>query len=283
DREAAADDSGPDLRRRRRAVRRGRGAAACAGVNYSGPARGTTRALAARSWRRFIMSVFEERGFFWWHDEVVPHGSLVPENHSPGLLKIDDDGLSYLDLDTYLVSSEDQRNGRSRFPILDDPIRINRNIVGISKTTSEYIMLSEIHLYGGRLSIGGVSFENYTAYKCLILNSRPAFDINSAGFHQISMDLSEIAGWFRLGLVKIKKSNGRISLIYKRQRDLLFGTSEGQISITFDDPDIQKDQGNRTEIKSTCTLTWTFANNVGDRSVEQKVRGIQDLFILRTD
>lgn len=48
------------------------------------------------------MSVFEERGVFWWHDEAIAEGLLAPDAHVAGLLRVEENGRAVLEPDGYL-------------------------------------------------------------------------------------------------------------------------------------------------------------------------------------
>ena len=47
------------------------------------------------------MTILEQQGFFWWHDEPVPDDSLTPASYASGLLRIEDNGRSVVELDGY--------------------------------------------------------------------------------------------------------------------------------------------------------------------------------------
>ena len=50
------------------------------------------------------MAILEERGLFWWSDEPVPEHQFAPDSCLTGLLTIDDDGRTRLELDGYFPS-----------------------------------------------------------------------------------------------------------------------------------------------------------------------------------
>jgi hypothetical protein len=53
------------------------------------------------------MAILEERGLFWSADEPVPEKQFAPDSCLAGLLTIDDDGQTRLDLDGYLPTPLD--------------------------------------------------------------------------------------------------------------------------------------------------------------------------------
>jgi hypothetical protein len=45
------------------------------------------------------MAILEGRGLFWWADDPIPANQFAPNSCVSGLLKIDNDGSSSLELD----------------------------------------------------------------------------------------------------------------------------------------------------------------------------------------
>jgi hypothetical protein len=108
------------------------------------------------------MSVFEERGVFWWHNEAIAEGLLAPDTHVAGLLHVEDNGRAVLELDGYLSNPHGPMAPMAREPV-------TRCIQGLLKGSGERVLLCDLNRNGGRFSTNGMSYEKFSAAHCPIV------------------------------------------------------------------------------------------------------------------
>jgi hypothetical protein len=99
-------------------------------------------------------SILERRGFFWWHEEILPDQVLAPDSSVAGLLRIENNGRATLELDAYLPNPRGPFAGMAGEPAAGC-------IQGIVKGSNERVLLCNILRTGGRFSSNGISFERY--------------------------------------------------------------------------------------------------------------------------
>jgi hypothetical protein len=110
------------------------------------------------------MSVLEQRGVFWWHDEAIAEGLLAPDAHAVGLLRVEDNGRAVLELDGYLSNPHGPMAAMTREPV-------TRCIQGLLKGGGDRVLLCDLNRNGGQFSTNGISFERFSAAHCLISRS----------------------------------------------------------------------------------------------------------------
>lgn len=76
------------------------------------------------------MSILDERGLFWWHDEPLADRQFAPDSAVTGHLIIDEHGVARLELDGVLLIG-----GKPSSPLLmgDDSAIRGRSLRGILK------------------------------------------------------------------------------------------------------------------------------------------------------
>jgi ApeA N-terminal domain 1 len=176
------------------------------------------------------MAVLEARGFFWWHGEEIPASLLAPESHVPGVLRIDDVGRIELELDGQLRSD----HGPMARVLGDQHELKDKQIAGLLKETSQYLLLYDLARHGGRVSFGGVSYDGYAAMDCLVGDSNLIEASGSPLFQELLVDLVGLEEWFSLGTIQANTTEGETSAVYKKQKDITYKVEGGKVSIEFD-------------------------------------------------
>jgi len=115
------------------------------------------------------MTVLEEQGFFWWYHEPIPDGKFAPDSCVPGLLKIDDDGRTTLELHGYLPT---EHGPMSALLGAEDAKLKSESIEGFLKVSNKQVLLCNLSRYGDRFSSNAPSYENYLAQHCLVGDSK---------------------------------------------------------------------------------------------------------------
>ncbi|UTD29405.1 HEPN domain-containing protein [Bradyrhizobium sp. WD16] len=173
------------------------------------------------------MSVFEERGVFWWHDEAVAEGLLAPDAHVAGLLRVEENGRAVLELDGYLPNPHDPMAPMSREPV-------TRCIQGLLKGSGERVLLCDLNRNGGRFSTNGISYEKFSAAHCLI--GRSVFITGTAAplFATLTIPLTGFEDWLRLGVIEVEDTPDTITLKYKARDDISYPDGDGTLTLIFD-------------------------------------------------
>jgi hypothetical protein len=173
------------------------------------------------------MSVFEERGVFWWHDEAIAEGLLAPDAHVAGLLRVEDNGRAVLELDGYLSNPHGPMAAMTREPV-------TRCIQGLLKGSGERVLLCDLNRNGGRFSTNGISYEKFSAAHCLI--GRSLFSTGAAAplFATLTIPLTGFEEWLRLGVLKVEDAPGTITISYRTRDDISYPGDEGILTLIFD-------------------------------------------------
>lgn len=135
------------------------------------------------------MSVFEECGVFWGHDEAIAEGLLAPDTHVAGLLRIEDNGRAALGLDGCLSSPH---GSMAREPV-------TRCIQGLLKGSGKRVLSCDLNKNGGRFSTNGISYEKFSAANCLIGRSLFSTGATAPLFATLTIPLTDFEDWLRLG------------------------------------------------------------------------------------
>ena len=166
------------------------------------------------------MTILEQQGFFWWHDEPVHDDSLTPASYASGLLRIEDNGRSVVELDGYP-------------PDPSDPM--GKCIQGLLKVSNERILLSDLRWSGGEFRSNGISFTRFTAMNCLVGHDE-AFPHGAQvpEFDSLEIPLDGFEEWLGLGTIKVTRADGKILAGYEKPSDLSYDYDGGTLTITFD-------------------------------------------------
>lgn len=227
-------------------------------------------------------TILEERGYFWWSSEVIPEGCFAPSSSVPGVLKVDEEGRSELDLDGFLPN----KTG-GPVPFVSDSSSINQKCIqGTLKNTGRHVLLSNLYPNGNQLRSGGISSEGYMAMDCLVgdspfelrepLNKISGFEVNLKGFEE----------WLRLRTIEVKRSNTVVTAKYRKPRNIAYALSDGSITIKHDitaPPAGMVIARNTVSLKELIFLIYRFKKFSSLEQARNQYGLLQDLFILLTN
>ena len=227
------------------------------------------------------MTIFEERGLFWWHEEPVPDGYFAPPTSVLGLLTIGDEGGAKLELDGFLTSANNPLSA-----LMDDRgAEINdRCIEGILKGSSQRVLLTRLFKNGGRFASNGMSYEGYMALNCIVGQEPFPSTMESLSVRSLWLDLEGLGEWLRLGAISLQQSESTITAIYSKPEDASYSVDDGTISIKSR-PDVQfpgYSRGSSLSLKEKPTLVYNL--NAAEMLDAALVRfsEVEDFFILLT-
>ncbi|MGM4929648.1 HEPN domain-containing protein [Tardiphaga sp. 619_E2_N8_5] len=173
------------------------------------------------------MSVFEERGVFWWHDEAIAEELLAPDAHVAGLLRVEDNGRAVLELDGYLSNPHGPMAAIAREPV-------TRCIQGLMKGSGDRVLLCDLIRNGGRFSTDGISYEKFSAAHCLIGRCTFPTGVDAPLFAMLTIPLTGFEDWLRLGVIKVGDAPGAITVSYNTRDDISYPDDDGILTLIFD-------------------------------------------------
>jgi hypothetical protein len=227
-------------------------------------------------------TILEHRGYFWWWDEPILKGNFAPENHVTGLLSIQQDGSSKLELDGEFPSSDhiltklanrNQSNPRER------------TIQGIFKETGQHVLLLDAVEDGGVFNSNRFSYERYFATRCLI--SDYEFPKTNLGvrFSEMQVKLTGLEEWLRLGSISVNRTRRSISAKQRTQKDISYDLNDGSLSLEHftSGPYPGKRRTHKLELREFITLIFRPKKSMSAGDVQTEFQSLQDLFTLLTD
>jgi hypothetical protein len=228
------------------------------------------------------MTVLEERGVFWWHDEPVPDRQFAPDSCVAGLLKIDGDGRITLELDGYLLRDRGPMSVMLKY---DEAELSGKRIEGILKVRNQRVLLADLIKTGSRFSSNGLSYEGYTAMHCLV-GDRPL--PKTAGpmlFKELEIDLKGLEEWLRLGSIQISRTKTTISAKHKREKNSKYALAGGTLALNYHiyGPYLGKHRNKTVELSEAASLVCILKEAVTLEGMGSEFGLFEDLSILLTD
>ncbi|WP_421523877.1 HEPN domain-containing protein [Pseudomonas yamanorum] len=218
------------------------------------------------------MAVIEEHGYFWWSTEKVPEGNFAPENAVPGYLEIADNGTVKLELHGFLSESihplaalftPDQLDGKS--------------IQGILKASNSNVLLLDLESDGGHVSTGGISHQNFRAWRALVGNDLIECDQNLrvSGF---SVELEGFEDWLLLGGINGTRNARSVTVKAKLSKTYSYKLRNSKLTLKtrLKNPIVNFKRQRKLTIEEHAQLEYFFHT---DLSLEQT----QDKFLLVSD
>jgi hypothetical protein len=170
------------------------------------------------------MGILEERGLFWWADDPIPERQFAPDSCVSGLLRIDDSGSSFLELDGYLPNKHGAIAERELPP--------ETCIRGLLKGSARHVSILRLIRDGGQMRTTGISYERYQSSACLL--SESGVIVGKLRFKKLSIPLSGYGDWLRLNALKLNKSSRGVSVKYTRPKNARYVLSDGSLLINFE-------------------------------------------------
>ena len=173
------------------------------------------------------MAVIQEHGYFWWSTEKVPDEHFAPEKAVPGYLEISDNGTVTLELHGFL--SEDAHPFETLF--LPSPLD-GKAIQGILKASNNNVLLLDLENNGGRASTGGISHQNFRAWRALVGRNRIEYKqiLCASGF---SVDLKGFEDWLGLGNISSTRTRRSITAKAKLLRTHSYTLKSFKVNLKF--------------------------------------------------
>ena len=229
------------------------------------------------------MTIFEERGLFWWRHEPVPDRQFAPDASVSGLLKIEEDGIITLDLDGYLPGG----GFTSALSVFSDDMNADlkdKRIQGILKVSGKTVLLDDLQRGGRRLSTNGPSFEQYQALHCLVGNvplPKGGAPFAASGFE---VDLQGFEEWLRFGNIVTTRTDTEVTATHAVVDDLAYQQPEGELKIIYNilsPPGGWRDH--IVELKETAAFGYHRNTDMSVKEIVDEYGLLRDLFVILTD
>jgi hypothetical protein len=172
------------------------------------------------------MAILDERGLFWWHDELIPDRQFAPDSSIGGLLKIGKHGQITLELDLYFPSEHGPMSG-----IVNRGKPIERCIQGILKVTGKRVLLSDVSSNGSRFSSNGISYESYRAMECVVSDEPFPAAKEPPKYDNLEIRLDGFEEWLRSGPIDIATLGPTISINYKSPDDISYSCDGSELLV----------------------------------------------------
>jgi hypothetical protein len=227
------------------------------------------------------MAIIDERGLFWWHEELVPDRHFAPENSVAGHLKIEADGRISLELDSFLPN---EKGPLSTLMSAEQAEIEKRSIQGILKDSGNRVLLLNLIKAGGRFSTNAMSFEKYSAMNCLV--STVGFANNEAvlKFKGLEVDLTGFQEWLRLGSIEIKRSSTRTSTTYRKPKNVVYRLEDGELIVRYglSGPSPFARKSDEVSLKESVSFVYQSTRRATLEELKEQYALLEDLLILLT-
>lgn len=218
------------------------------------------------------MLIVEERGYFWPNDVPIPERAIAPDSAVAGTLKIDDDDIIRLELDSRLTPERQFGAG-------------NVIIQGILKSSDDRVLLHNASYGGGTVyKSNGISYEHFTGEACLI--GRRAFASGNADltFSKMVVPLHGFEEWLRLGSINIKVEDATFSAVYEPIEDFSYSLDDGSVSIKYDiDIPPFSMRADAISVKERARLSYSFNEPLTLTEIIAQFHNLEEFFIILTD
>jgi hypothetical protein len=224
------------------------------------------------------MAILEERGLFWWSDEPVLEHQFAPDSCLTGLLTIDDDGRTRLELDGYFPSKHGPMTSMMR---RGQPIA--KDIQGLLKTSNKHVLLTWLTGNGGQFSTNGMSYERYIAEQCLVADGFAKLPAALA-FKELIVPLAGFEEWLRLAAIKVNSSKRMVTVKYKRPKDAVYPTADGKLTIHFESEADSSGAvfGTALSLKESASAALGFKTPLALKDIIAQYQLLEDLLLLLT-
>jgi len=219
--------------------------------------------------------VLKEDGLFWWADEEIPERHFAPEGAVNGVLTISDEGR----IDIELHGQLPLQNGRRG--LYREEIPSKKMIAGILKGTRKYIIAESINRNGGVISTNGISFDNFMAMRCLILNKMPKSIPKVKSIH---FSLSGYESWLGTDYFPAHLGQKKITITRRARRQIRAASNLGRIRVehNLETASQEIDGSKGLFIKESSRLIFSPKKSLNTDDAAQTNELIQDLFVVLT-
>ena len=226
------------------------------------------------------MTILEERGVFWWHDEPIPENCFAPPTCVPGLLRIADDGNITVDLDGFLTSDKGAFSA-----IMETDDCKGKLIEGLLRVTDRRVILFDLLPHGGMFSTSGLSYTGYISRYCLVSDQKILDVGDDFVFDTLEIDLTGLEQWLRLGSSEVSRSRSTITITHKTPESLSYDMDGGNITIefSFNGKGLSFGKIDHVEIKDTAVLVLSLNVPLEIPDMQNRFLWVDDLFTILTD
>lgn len=235
------------------------------------------------------MALLEERGLFWWHEELFSKPRFAPPSAVAGLLKVSDNGNTNLELDGLLTNNKNPRT------VLMEPSDCEGRVVcGILKATDRRVLLLNLYPTFGLLSNGGFSYSHFNVGNCLISPNHLSPDVltnmslnDNLEFESLEIDLAGFEGWHRHRAIEVSAQESAIYLKQEMRAALDYEIEQGKIGLEFSTVhnviDWGSDPNNKFSIADRVLLKFKSKKPLSLDEMSRKHLWLDDLFTVLTD
>ena len=224
------------------------------------------------------MAILEERGLFWWDTGELPEQVIAPDPHVAGVLKIEDDGRTILELDGYFP------NERGAAVVMEQrELAQDKRIQGVLRDSNKNVLLLNLTRSGGRFSTGALSYDRFLASYCLVSDARPVRD-RKLKFKQIVISLDGFEEWLRLGGLKSLRGRRVITVKYTRSPRVRYQLDRGSLTIEYALGGQLSGAmfGASATMRPTAALTFRHTDAQTIEAISTEHQLLEDLFLLLT-
>lgn len=217
------------------------------------------------------------RGLFWWADDPIPKGQFAPNSCVAGLLKIENDGSTSLELDGFLPSKHGPMAAMAQEEVSKD-----KRIRGLLKGSGQHMLLGGLVRNGGQMRSNGISYERYMASACLVSEFGPA--LSKMSFRKLVIPLSGYEEWLRLKALEVGRTRRTVSVKYKRPKNSKYDLADGSLTIEFD-IDGQSTGGmfgKSVSLKETAAAVFRLKKPIDLDAVQMIYQLFEDFLVLLT-
>lgn len=225
--------------------------------------------------------LIDERGYFWWSNELVPEKQFAPNSAVPGTLKIDVEGRVELELDGIMPNKDGPfavllNNGMPQPPDV--------GICGILKNSNKFVTLLEISKNGGHFTTGGISYEKYLALSALVGSDAFRQGDMPLRFRNLRMELTGFEEWLRLGGIETKRTRQSIAAKYKALKNVSYPLEDGTLSIRYgmSGPFPGKSRSDQLKLTESATIQYVAKKTMPLEEMKTQYGLLADLLLLLT-
>jgi hypothetical protein len=228
-------------------------------------------------------NILEEHGLFWWRDDAVPTGCFAPENNQTGILRVTDDGRTTLDLSGMLTPGRHPLESMlSNERVLAETAAIQ----GILRGTTKHVLLTGLHKGGSHFSSNGISYEAFSASKCLV--GHEAFPPHPEPIQAatVEVELKGFEDWLRLRLIEYSRTaDNKVSAQFEPPANRRYAVVDGELELRYDiyaPPNVPYKLGS-LEMRPVASLMLTPTVPIALDDAITRHLLFQDVLILLTD
>lgn len=225
------------------------------------------------------MAILEDRGIFWWNDELVPQKQFAPNTAIGGKLIIEESGAIRLELDSVLPRATRRASIPDEFGQ-----SVSQNIQGLL-TNAGHVLLLNTFSNGSTFNTRNLSRESYVARQCLV--SEGAFKRdgkNSLKFRELSVDLAGFEEWLWLKAIEVDRRKNRLSAKYKSPKEKVYQLPFAKMKIEYDlsGPYFIKSRYSDLKIRQMARLKFMPSSQMPLGDCQLYFQYIEELLILLT-